>query len=200
EKTFLSSRVTRKLDLPINFSQILSVLAFQAERPQDIHSDNVSLSLILHDGNEFPLTAYSVKHLTGALHRPGLDDTDMSKICCMSEDAFADKIPKTAESFRPDLLIGLHNFLQLVRTDHTKSLPSGLRLVPSKLGTLIGGSVDDIWYPDTTTGVADVPMCFKTDVILSITAMSLFFKPDPPLDLTPNLEDFWSFETLGIRD
>ncbi|MCP3664058.1 MAG: hypothetical protein GY696_16460 [Gammaproteobacteria bacterium] len=79
-------------------------------------------------------------------------------------------------------------------------LDSGLRLVPSKLGTLIGGSVDDIRYPDTTTGVAAVPMCFKTDVKLSVTAMSLFFKPDPPLDLTPNLEDFWSFETLGIRD
>ncbi|MCP3664563.1 MAG: hypothetical protein GY696_19080, partial [Gammaproteobacteria bacterium] len=83
-------------------------------------------------------------------------------------------------------------------THQKQQLPSKLYLVPSKLGLLLGGSTDD--YKDFPRVLDDYPVCYNTAVKLSVTAMSLFFSPDPPFSIVPNLKDMWSLEAIGIMD
>ncbi|MCP3668269.1 MAG: hypothetical protein GY696_38240, partial [Gammaproteobacteria bacterium] len=201
EKSFISHRVAQRLRLPVNFKQILSVLAFGAEKAQEMPSTNVSMTVTLRDGSKILLTnIHAVDRISGEIHRKALSSDDLSAISNIPPEDFADKIPVQSDNFKPDLLLGINLFLATVSMDQKKLLPSGLNLVNSKFGILVGGSNDDQVLENLNHRLAVSPISFSTQVKMSVAAMSLFSSPDPPLRVVPDLQDFWTLESIGITD
>ncbi len=210
ERTFVSSRVAKCLELEPNYNEVLSVYAFAAEKPRHIPSQNVNIQIQLNKeqghrirgtrkNQEFiTICANAVPFVTGNLHREALSSEDKEAIQHMSQDQFADVIPFHRDQFQPDLLIGLNCFFDLVEIAQVSVLPSGLRLIPSKLGFLLGGSAEVNRHEISNSRID--AMHFKTDMNVSMKTMNILFEPDPPLQQMPNLQELWDLNRIGISD
>ena len=188
EKSFVSARIAAKLDLEPNFEESLSVMAFGSDKPKEVATANVSIKLMLQSGGFQMVNAYSVQHLTGQIQRESLTAEDVSFMEQYPESYFADKVPKEMDSFKPELLLGLDCFWYLVNMEGRQQLPSGLHLVPSKLGLLIGGAPITAEENNRYTNVH-----FKTAVNSSVAVLSMYHgEPDPPLKTAQ------TFKTTGV--
>ena len=203
QKTFIKKSVTKLLKLKTEQHQVLSVLCFGSEKPIQVPSEVVTFSVILHNGEEAQITAHSIDLLTGKLRREALDQCDIDCLHKYPENCFADPLPEEAEDFCPDIILGLNHFLSLVNTGALKPLPSGLMMIPSAFGMLIGGSIDadlaieETFGPSNRTGSVQFD---TTAVNVMSPVMSLFLQPDAAIKPKISLEDFWTIESLGIRD
>lgn len=200
ERTFVSTKLANQLKLNENYSEILSVSTFGTDKPKEISSSNVTLKLALRDGSFKEIVANTVTKLTGKLHKSALKQDDLKFLEQYPTAYLADTPPKNDEVVMPDLLIGLSYFLKLVQTDNATELPSGLQLVPSKLGLLIGGSYLIEEEDANISKSAHAELCHSTVMNVMVTNMNVFMKPDTPLKRIPNVLDYWSLETLGITD
>ena len=197
QNSFVSSWVQKHLGLKPNFSQVLSVLTFGSEKAKYIPSDHVSLNIMLQNGISLQIGAYSVPCLTAKLRREAVCSLDQEVLNTYPEHYFADSVPKQTDEFYPDLLLGLNCFLKIVQTDHQRILPSGLSLIPSQLGLLLGG-VNDF---DEKRKIANTDtMQFHTIVNMMVGEINVLSESDTPFKVVPQMEDMWSLEQLGIKD
>ncbi len=177
-KTLVSSKVASQLGLQPIYSEVLSVLAFGARKPKELPTDYLNFDLQLADTSSLSIGVHSVQHLTGKLQRNALTFEDLSEVQKVPNELFADALPLEEENFKPDLLLGINCVLALLMTEALYKLPSGLCIIPSRLGLLIGGSTDTKQDLDSPRNES---VSFQTDVKMSVPALYLFSKPDKPL-------------------
>ena len=80
-------------------------------------------------------------------------------------------------------------------------LPSGLFLVSSKIGYILAESYLDPMNEQQKNDQQLVTSCSViTQVNQVVKVLNLFSSSDESLTKTPNLEDFWALETIGIGD
>ncbi len=198
EKTFISNKVQNVLNLPTECHEVLSVSTFGTRTPMEMNSTCVSFEIVLPDGSGeiYSVEAHAVPFLTGTLRREAISAADFEALSVYPAAAFADKIPMETDEFQPDLILGLNCFLQLVKTDKTLSLPSGLSLVPSRLGLLLGGSVVELSDDQCLSSVRSTSACNLSTASLHLLTKSTRGKKN----MVPNPEPLWSLEALDIHD
>ena len=197
QNSFVSSWVQKQLCIKPNFSQVLSVLTFGSEKAKQIPSDHLSFNIMLQNGIALQIGAYSIPCLTAKLKREAVCKQDLEVLSAYPEHYFADSVPETTDEFYPDLLLGLNCFLKIVQTDHQRILPSGLSLIPSQLGLLLGG-VNDLEEKRKSSN-NDI-MQFHTIVNMMVGEINVLSESDTPFKVVPKMEDMWSLEQLGIQD
>ena len=139
----------------------------------------VRFKVKLKDGSFMCLSANVLKQITGSIQRIPLVQKDLNFLKAMPAEKMADYVPDKLENTTIDLLIGSDYFWEIVEGDKV-ILPSGMFMIPSKLGYIITGK-----FPDNS-------QCFSNCVHTMFTAVGSCFEP--------NIEDLWCLETIGIKD
>ena len=121
----------------------------------------------------------------------------MEFLLSISPEKMADTFPSNSEPSNVDLLIGSDYFWSILGTKKV-ILPSGLYLISSKIGYILTGKYSD---PDHMSCKSHISTCFvMTQVNHTLSEVSLFLSSDDTITKSPNIEDFWRLETIGIGD
>ena len=197
-RTFITDRLAKQLRLNSERKEVLSISTFAARGPQEVSTYVVHFNLLTKDGCCLPLHANVVNHITGPIKRGPLQSSDMDFLLSIAVDKLADTIPGDSETDSIDLLIGSHYFWTIVGLEKF-TLPSGLHLVSSKIGYILTGKYMD--PGDNNSNQQQVSTCFvMTQVNCTVPEMNLLSSADVSVMRNPNIEDFWSLETMGITD
>lgn len=98
--------------------------------------------------------------------------------------------------YTPDILFGINSFLKLVHTDNIQQLPSGLSLVPSKLGILFGGSNEDHRLLSNSLSSDEVQLLSVLNMSPETTNLLI-----PPNKSAPVcFENWWRLQAENIYD
>ena len=150
-------------------------------------------------GSCLSLHANVINQITGPIKRGPLQSSDMEFLLSIAVDKLADTIPGDSETDSIDLLIGSDYFWTIVGLEKL-TLPSGLHLVSSKIGYILTGKCMDA-DNDKSNSQQQVSSCFvMTQVNCTVPEMNLLSSSDTSVTKNPNIEDFWSLETIGITD
>ena len=198
-RTFMTDKLAKRLQLSSQCKEVLSVSTFAAKRPQDVDTYVVQFSLMTKDEISLPLQANVINQITGPIYRGPLQSSDLDFLLSIPTEKMADTIPKNMEPSTVDLLIGSDYFWTIVGTDKM-ILPSGLFLVSSKIGYILTGSYLDPMNKQQSGQQLVTSCSVLTQVNQVVKVLNLFSCTDDSFNKTPNLEDFWELETIGIRD
>ena len=141
DETFLLASIQQKLQLKTGPTEENCVMRFGNEinGPMRLLCKSAQTMLMLQDGSYKTLEIQIVDSISKSYKRPAISPEDLETLK-MYDNHLADKIPTKPECFEIEMLVGLKDFLSLVQTDNLVQLPSGLHLVPSSIGLLLGGS------------------------------------------------------------
>ena len=199
-RTFMADKLAKRLQLSPQYKEALSVSKFAARKPQDVSTYVVQFNLVTKDGASLPLQANVIDQITGPIYRGPLQSSDLDFLLSIPTAKMADSIPKNLKPNTVDLLIGSDYFWTIVGTDKMV-LPSGLFLVSSKIGYILTGSYLDPMNEQQKNDQQLVTSCsVMTQVNQVVKVLNLFSSFDESLTKTPNLEDFWALEIIGIGD
>ena len=198
-RTFITDRLAKQLRLNSERKEVLSISTFAARGPQEVSTYVVHFNLLTKDGCCLPLHANVVNQITGPIKRGPLQSSDMDFLLSIAVDKLADTIPGDSETDSIDLLIGSDYFWTIVGLEKL-TLPSGLHLVSSKIGYILTGKYMDPG-DNKSSNQEQVSTCFvMTQVNCTVPEMNLLSSADVSVMRNPNIEDFWSLETIGITD
>ena len=134
-----------------------------------------------------------INKITGPIQRGLLQPSDLEFLLSISPEKMADTVPSNSEPSSVDLLIGSDYFWSILGTEKV-ILPSGLYLISSNLT----GKYSD---PNHVSCKSHISTCFvTTQVNHTLFEVSLFSSSDDTITKSPNIEDFWRLETIGIGD
>ena len=191
QRTFMTGRLARELRLASESKELLSVSTFGATKATEIDTYVVHFKLKLKDGSHMVMYANVLKQITGSIQRSPLHEKDLEFLQLIPNEKIADIIPHTQETTNIDLLIGSDYFWDIVEGGKI-ILPSGMFMLPSKLGYIVTGR------------------CPKSSQFTGLDPCALFVAAQPVGQLqccvststtkSLDLESFWSLESIGIRD
>ena len=200
-QSFVTDELVDLLKLPVLRRQRLKVNTFGQKEPLVLQSRVVQLSLILPDGKSFDLYANSLPFLTRKMRHEKLEKCDLSFIewyqkkpiaPSSTRESLAFPLDATTMEYSPDLLLGQDYFWQIHTDGPRQRLPSGLYLIPSILGYLLGGRP-----------LKSEPQATESSSLLSYPLeLQVGSVSDEPLSFTeqvePDWERFWKLEASGI--
>ena len=147
QRTFIKDSFASLLGQDSQGKESLDLQTFASVTDKRVQSDLVHFSLQLKNGSFLPCQANTVPYLTGPLTQQALCPSDIEYMSAMSPGDLAEPILLENRLLEPDILIGNDYVWRLLST--TKIiLPSGLFLLESKLGYILGGT--QIAAPDMT--------------------------------------------------
>ena len=198
-RTFMTDQLAKRLCLNSQRKEVLSVSTFAARGPQKVSTYVVHFNLMTKDGSCLSLHANVINQINGPIKRGPLQSSDMEFLLSIAVDKLADTIPGDSETDSIDLLIRSDYFWTIVGLEKL-TLPSGLHLVSSKIGYILTGKYMDA-DNDKSSSQQQVSSCFvMTQVNCTVPEMNLLSSSDTSVTRNPNIEDFWSLETIGITD
>jgi len=178
QPTFVTSRVAIALQLAVVRQEQLQISTFAGETPLFVQVDVVQCALQLHDGSSITLEANVLPRITDPVHHQAISTADKQILLNLPAGSLAEPIPDGQSSHTVDVLIGSGYFWDIIDGSRSR-LPSGLFMVPSKLGVLVTG----------VQGTRDNKNTI-TDTVLCATVVSTL----PDVDLTR----MWALDTIGI--
>ena len=192
----MTGRLATQLKLKPQQRELLSVSTFAAKTPKDVDTYVANFNLITKDQSVLQLSANWINKITGPIQRGPLQPSDLESLL-ISPEIMADPVPSTSEPSNVDLLIGFDYFWSILETEKL-ILPSGLYLISSKIGYILTRKYSD---PDHASCKSHISTCFvMTQVNHTLSEVSLFSSSDDTITKSPNIEDFWRLETIGIGD
>ncbi len=191
QRTFVSHAFASSLHLPGEGVECLTIKTFGNASPKIYDSRLVHFDLLLNDGNSLPIEANVQDELTRNLHLEALSTEDVEFLQNLPANYVASDIPFTAKDFMPDILIGNDYFWDIVQMSR-KTLPSGLHLISSKLGLLLGGRAQFDGTEDNSSS-GSYPI-----FVSSIHNADSYSQNYNAWNAVP--EALWQLETTGIRD
>ena len=198
QRTYITDRLAKEMKLEVGPPESISVVTFGMNKSTSIQCRMSKLQLCLKDGTVMSMDVTVVPNITGNITRVPLSSEDAkflkdeSLMCNL-----ADTIPTTTEVFPINMLIGNDYYFDLLQP-RKMDLGNGLFLFQSKLGWIFGGRVttnteavsESNLFVGTTAGLpAGMRLATNT---LTFSDSSHVAKPD--------IEKFWSLESLGIID
>ena len=184
----MTRELADKLNLIPNGNQTLSISTFGSTKPKEADSPYVDVEIFLKDGSTQKITANILPVLTNSISRQKLLPADLQVLKKYKLEQFADHLPANTDVFSPDILVGIDYFWSFISAEKQTTLPSGLKLIPSSLGMLIGGATTH--FSSSVKGLKPVQ-----SFIASLTSAASIGAKLPDLQ-----QDFWSLETIGITD
>uniref|UniRef100_A0A914UNU3 Peptidase aspartic putative domain-containing protein n=1 Tax=Plectus sambesii TaxID=2011161 RepID=A0A914UNU3_9BILA len=140
ERSFITQRLAKKLKLKAQSEETLSVYTFASKEPQKLKAPLVQVGITLKDGTKKIIEASALEMLTNKLQRKALKQEDLQIFKQISSDDFANDLPSKYEAIAPDILIGSDYFWEFMEPKEMTKCPSGLYLISSKVGLLMGGN------------------------------------------------------------
>ena len=190
----MSRRLAESLHLQPALHEPLSISTFGDTRPFTVDIYLVNFQLGLKDGSRLDVNANVIPDITGSIYRGSTPPEDEAFLRDLSPGMLADCLPSDQDDAKVDLLIGSDLFWDLVSSDRIV-LPSGLLLLSSKLGYILTGKCNTAQpAKEVGTLIAHTPV-LQSGLIPTYTACA-----DSCVSSSPNLTDFWSLETIGIKD
>ncbi|MCP4490542.1 MAG: DUF1759 domain-containing protein, partial [Gammaproteobacteria bacterium] len=193
QKTFITNKLVEKLKLPIIERETLSIFTFGAQKPCVVDSSIVSFDMILQNGTCLKIEANALEKMTGNMKKGALSTEDLEYLKQIPVQYLAESLPYQQRSFEPDIMIGQDYFWDIMDTGEKQQLPSGMYLLPSKLGLLLGGRYKGA---EEAFGSHTYPAVVVQDPLIVSTAR----QKDSTTDAQDCLEKFWRLESIGIMD
>ena len=198
QRMYITDRLAKEMKLEVGPLESISVVTFGMNKSTSIQCRMSKLQLCLKDGTVMSMDVTVVPNITGSITRVPLSSEDAKFLKDESlMHNLAHTVPTTMEVFPINMLIGndyYFDLLQPIKMD----LGNGLFLFQSKLGWIFGGRVttnteavsESNLFVGTTAGLpAGMRLATNT---LTFSDSSHVAKPD--------IEKFWSLESLGIMD
>uniref|UniRef100_A0A914WG76 Peptidase aspartic putative domain-containing protein n=1 Tax=Plectus sambesii TaxID=2011161 RepID=A0A914WG76_9BILA len=192
QRSLITQELTDKLKLEKEGEDMLSIYTFASNKPQQMESSTLRVGVILKDGSNQTIQASALRMLTKKLQKKALKDSDFDILQQISSGVLADDIPTENEAIVPDILIGSDYFWELLEPKETLKCPSGLSLIPSKVGLLIGGKQETKEINENSIMYAVLTHLeeeWSFNAIIKQSKMAAM-----------NVEEFWNSETIGIKD
>ncbi len=202
QKSYISAPLVEKMSLSKEDEHVLLIHTFAREKPQQVVSNLVPVQLVTNSGNLLQLSVNSVPFLTGLIKRDPLDNADLDFLRQIPPSHLANALPTVTDEFQPDILLGLDYFFQILMPEAKQLLPSGLLIIPSYFGYLIGGNsaVNQVLISESSISSFPALSC-RTEMLNSVKELNLFSSADRPIQqITPNFEDFFALDQIGITD
>nr|CDJ91166.1 Zinc finger domain containing protein [Haemonchus contortus] len=142
DRSFISEDLACRLQLENTHTVRLSVNTFGNQKSREMDCGVTDLQLFDHEGKSHWFQVTRIHHITESLQRNELTYEDKHYI---AENNIKLSVSQDFQEVRPEVLLGCSDAFSLIdREDQSsKVLPSGLRLIPSRLGYLITGPVDN---------------------------------------------------------
>lgn len=139
ECSFIDQKLADELRLPTLGNTTLRVRTFGSDCVQECNSRKVPLEIWDEEGEQCSLELLTHKSLTSTLKAPPILEEDIAFI--RSNNLPVNLIQERAAT-KPLILLGCDQLWQLIRHDQTQvRLPSGLHLLPTRLGHLLTGQI-----------------------------------------------------------
>ena len=141
-QSYITSHLAAQLGMPTLRTTTLSVSTFGSTNPHvmDLHVIGCDLPTI--NGQSLHVEPHVVPHITHAIPRSPLSGPDQKELTTVLRATpsipMADPMPLQPDTVEIDLLLGSDYFWDVVQGRHT-TLPSGLHLLLSKFGFILGG-------------------------------------------------------------
>ena len=191
----MTEQLAKQLRLKPEGNELLSVSTFGAGKAIGMNTYTVRFSVKLNDGLCMTMCANVLKHITGNIRRSPLYQRDVELLRMIPRDKMADIIPSTTETTKVDLLVGSDYFWDIIGGDRI-TLPSGMYMLPSKLGYIVTGrcpEIDPVQRSNLCTLFVAVNLNQESD-------LGIYCSVNVSMTKNPTLENFWSLETIGIKD
>ena len=191
-RTFMLQSLAKKLELTHDGTQALSISTFGTTKPKCIDSPFADIEVYQKDGSTKQMTVNILPMLTDSLCREKLLAADLQVLKKYPARAFADPLPAKQEMFCPDILVGQDYWWSFILPMWSKGekpveLPSGLLLIPSTLGLLLGGGISSLLKGPKPSH----SLC---------TLTTLASRATTDAKLPDEQKDFWSLEAIGISE
>ncbi|KAK5974926.1 hypothetical protein GCK32_008249 [Trichostrongylus colubriformis] len=142
DRSFISTQLADHLELRDIKSVELSISTFGSQQPLKRTCGVTELQMWDAQGKAHKVTVTKIDTVTEPILRSNLSHEDKQFLC---DHNMSLSINSNVTDLHPQVLLGcadLYSFLDKGLTAET-SLPSGLKLIPSKLGYLVSGRVSD---------------------------------------------------------
>ncbi|VDL87240.1 unnamed protein product, partial [Nippostrongylus brasiliensis] len=184
ECSFIDRALADELNLPTVSATTLKVRTFGALDEIECQTRKVPLEVWDDEGRSCQLELLTHDILTSALRTPPVLDEDMAFI----KDNNLKVTIMRARKAKPQILLGSDQLWQLIRSDKSHvRLPSGLHLLPTRLGHLLTGQ------PDKEVVRAPVKLNVPTERTTSVNAFSMSDRKQLDPDV-PAWERYWRME------
>ena len=195
QRTYVTESLAKKLDLKIGKREEIMLVTFGSEKPKRIQTRTTKLDIVLKDGSTLNISANVVPQIAGSIQRRPVDLKSFRNWRYLwTEFSLADDLPSAPETSSVDFLIGNDYYLDVILPQKIE-IQSGLYLLGSKLGWILSGRTSE--EVDNKEEASMLILTYGTDINRETTLMTCV---DSSLPLKPNLEDFWSLESIGIKE
>lgn len=180
QRSYISTRMAKKLSLMPDKEDFLMVFTFGADKPKEITSPSVEVEITTKRGMRKMIRVNIVPNITKRIPMAKVDTTGMV-------DLLAD-CSSVGEGI--DLLIGNDYYFTFMKQEHIK-LRNYVYLINSEFGWLVSGNA--------TEGGSDHTLSIVTYCQCHQSGCPYFTEPDLPLR-NIDLKFLWTLESIGITD
>ncbi|VDL81193.1 unnamed protein product [Nippostrongylus brasiliensis] len=136
--SFIDQQLADEMQLPTVSTSKLHLRTFGAQHDIEVQTRRVPLKVWDNNGCPYQLQLLTHTTLTKSLRTPSLQEADLTFI----KDNGLNVNVGRARKVKPQILLGSDQLWQLMSTDSTSvRLPSGLYLLPTRLGHLVTGQL-----------------------------------------------------------
>jgi hypothetical protein len=194
-RTYITEDLAKLLEFDMHHRRSVSVAAFGAKRSISVQSAQVELRINLKDHKSTNVVANTWPLLTTCRISPDNLPESTKRLVESMKFAMADDFSSDGP---PDVLIGSDYFWDFISGERIKT-DDGIYLIPSKLGMLLGGR-----FKGHSDDTEDWPSLFclteRSSVSTFETCLSLISSECRAKQSYPDVDEFWSLESMGIRD
>ena len=202
QHSYITSTMADRLSVPRVREEVLTLSTFGTTRIHDAKTPVASLSVPVRDGPNVHLEAYVVPHIVNSITRDPLASADKASLADYPATDFADShlsLDRPA-TVNVDILVGLDHFWDFILSSRAV-LPSGLRILESRLGLIIAGrsqspATENTVSPRRVTATA----LFVSAVANRMAAMPTSAEGDVSAGLQRDIADLWQLDSIGISD
>ena len=196
EKSYITKKVSQDLHLTPEKDHDLNVLSFGKEQATPISTKLTKIFLLLQNGATMEIMVNIMPgKITGSIHRPCLSNQDLQFLKPFEQN-LSDKLPEKPEDYHIDLLLGADVSFYLLMPTSPMGLPSGLLLIPSKLGFILSGTT--LQKSPTAASQAETNPDDQDQYKMTISAPAILQAEQEPCEL--DLTTMWSLQNIGITD
>ena len=190
QRSFISDSLKKRLKLKSERKETLNVYTFGTDKSMPMHTERVQFEILLKNGSKMKIDANSVQRIAQKQTKPNLTSADMKFIAGILKENMADgNITET--TIHPDILIGADYFWDFMIPKKPTKLPSGLLLVPTKLGFMLSGS-------NRAQDGSPVSSCCVFRVATDEHPVTVHTAENNPTK--ENFENLWRLDLIGITD
>ena len=188
QRTYVTEKLAKALNLQLNTPERLAVVTFGSNRPKYLQYTPSKLQLILRQGKPMILDVSVVPNITGKITQTLLCKDDMAFLESEGfENKLADVPPTKSDTYLIEMLIGNDYYFNLLLPRKVDLRP-GLWLLQSKLGWALGGrchteneTVEEPTLLVSTVSIPPMGMRASTHMLTTVDSSMLTY---------PNLDRF----------